>query len=72
MRQGTWACRRASARTTWTSIKKCEKSKVPADFYIKTFHHHNYPSGPKPEEIKGAYDEIPGTGARTRRKPSTS
>ena len=23
---------------------ECEKQKVPADFYIKTFHHHNYPS----------------------------
>ena len=25
-------------------VVACEKHKVPADFYIKTFHHHNYPS----------------------------
>lgn len=25
-------------------IQECEKAKVPADFYIKTLHHHNYPS----------------------------
>lgn len=41
-------------------IQACEKNGVPADFYIKTFHHHNYPSGPKPEEIKGPYAENPG------------
>lgn len=41
-------------------IKACEKHGVPADFYIKTFHHHSYPTGPKPEQIKGAYNEFPG------------
>ena len=25
-------------------VVACEKSKIAADFYIKTFHHHNYPS----------------------------
>ena len=25
-------------------VVECEKQKVPADFYIKTFHHHEYPS----------------------------
>jgi hypothetical protein len=25
-------------------VVACEKNKIPADFYIKTFHHHNYPS----------------------------
>jgi len=25
-------------------IQECEKAKVPCDFYIKTLHHHNYPS----------------------------
>jgi hypothetical protein len=40
-------------------IKLCEKHGVPADFYIKTFHHHQYPSGPKPEQIKGPYNENP-------------
>jgi hypothetical protein len=42
------------------AIVQCEKHDIPADFYIKTFHHHSYPSGPKPEELKGAYSEFPG------------
>ena len=38
----------------------CEKRKVENDFYIKTFHHHKYPTGPKPDELKRPYSEIPG------------
>ena len=41
-------------------VIECEKNKVPNDFYIKTFHHHNYPSAPKPNELKGSYNEVPG------------
>jgi hypothetical protein len=41
-------------------IVQCEKHNIPADFYIKTFHHHRYPSAPKPNELKGAYNECPG------------
>lgn len=41
-------------------VQACEKHGVPADFYIKTFHHHNYPTGPRPDEIKGPYAEYPG------------
>lgn len=41
-------------------IEECEKRKVGADFYIKTFHHHNYPSAPKPEQLAGPYNEVPG------------
>jgi hypothetical protein len=41
-------------------IVQCEKHNIPADFYIKTFHHHRYPSAPKPNELKGAYNEVPG------------
>jgi hypothetical protein len=41
-------------------IKACEQHGVKADFYIKTFHHHSYPTAPKPDEIKGAYNEFPG------------
>lgn len=41
-------------------VKACEQHGVEADFYIKTFHHHRYPTGPKPEELKGAYNEFPG------------
>ena len=25
-------------------VQECEKNKIPADFYIRTFHHHNYNS----------------------------
>ncbi len=42
------------------AIVECEKQGVEADFYIKTLHHHNYPTGPKAEEIKNPYSEIPG------------
>lgn len=41
-------------------IKACEKEGVNADFYIKTFHHHNYETGPKPEQITKPYNEFPG------------
>ena len=41
-------------------VKACEKQGIKADFYIKTFHSHNYPTAPKPEEIKGPYNEFPG------------
>ncbi len=41
-------------------VKACEEHGVKADFYIKTFHHHSYPTAPKPDEIKGAYNEFPG------------
>lgn len=41
-------------------VQFCEKSKLEPDFYLKTFHHHNYPTAPKPEQIKGPYAEIPG------------
>ena len=42
------------------AIVACEKNDVGADFYIKTFHHHKYPSAPKPHELKGPYNEVPG------------
>jgi hypothetical protein len=41
-------------------VKACEEHKIPNDFYIKTFHHHNYATAPKPHEIKNPYQEIPG------------
>jgi hypothetical protein len=41
-------------------VRFCEDNNVPTDFYIKTFHHHNYPTSPKPEEISGPHSEIPG------------
>jgi hypothetical protein len=41
-------------------VKACEKEGIPADFYIKTFHSHSYPTAPRPDEIKGPYQEYPG------------
>jgi hypothetical protein len=41
-------------------VVECEKHDIPNDFYIKTFHHHNYPTGPKTGEIDRPYQEIPG------------
>ena len=41
-------------------VEECEKQQVPADFYIKTFHHHRYPSAPRSDEIKGPHAENPG------------
>ncbi len=41
-------------------VKACEQHGVKADFYIKTFHSHSYPTGPKPEQIKGPLNEFPG------------
>jgi hypothetical protein len=41
-------------------VEQCEKQKVPADFYIKTFHHHDYPSAPKPDQLKRPCSEVPG------------
>jgi hypothetical protein len=41
-------------------VMECEKNKIPADFYIKTFHHHKYPSAPKPDQVKAPYNEVPG------------
>jgi hypothetical protein len=41
-------------------IEYCEKNKVDADFYVKTFHHHNYPTAPNAGQLKGAISEVPG------------
>ena len=41
-------------------VRASESGGVDPDFYIKTFHHHDYQTGPRPEEIDGAYKEIPG------------
>ena len=41
-------------------IKECEKNQVDADFYIKTLHHHNYPTAPKPNELTEVVSEVPG------------
>jgi len=41
-------------------VRYCEAKAVPADFYVKTFHHHKYPTAPKADEITGPHSEIPG------------
>ncbi|MGI6139114.1 MAG: hypothetical protein GX117_03705 [Candidatus Hydrogenedentes bacterium] len=41
-------------------IECCEEHGVPADFYIKTFHHHNYPSAPRPDQLSAVHTEVPG------------
>lgn len=41
-------------------IKECEKNNIDADFYIKTFHHHNYKSAPRPDELTTVTAEVPG------------
>ncbi|HOX38206.1 MAG TPA: hypothetical protein PL033_09475 [Candidatus Brocadiia bacterium] len=41
-------------------VTECEKNKVDNDFYIKTFHHHHYPSAPRPDQVVNPYNEVPG------------
>lgn len=41
-------------------VKECERNNIDADFYIKTFHHHNYKSGPRPDELTRVTAEVPG------------
>jgi hypothetical protein len=41
-------------------IKACEQNNIDADFYIKTFHHHNYKSAPRPDELTTVTAEVPG------------
>jgi len=41
-------------------IMECEENQINADFYIKTFHHHNYPTAPKPNELTTVIAEVPG------------
>jgi len=41
-------------------VIQCEQAQVKPDFYIKTLHHHDYPTAPRPDEIKGATAEVPG------------
>lgn len=41
-------------------VDACEKAGIPNDFYIKTFHHLEYPTAPKPEDMKQPCAELPG------------
>ena len=41
-------------------VRFCEVRKVGADFYVKTFHHHQYPTAPQPAQATAVTSEIPG------------
>ncbi len=41
-------------------VRQCEANKVRCDFYIKTLHHHKYPTAPKAGEAGDNISEIPG------------
>ncbi|MHC4562757.1 MAG: hypothetical protein ACYS8X_08315 [Planctomycetota bacterium] len=43
-------------------VKAAEANGLNADFYVKTFHHHDYPSGPQvpPDQLEHATDEYIG------------
>lgn len=41
-------------------VKICLREKIIPDFFIKTFHHHNYPTAPRKEQLTEPYSEIPG------------
>jgi hypothetical protein len=41
-------------------VQECEKNKLPVDFYIKTLHHHHYPTAPKAGTTGNITSEVPG------------
>ena len=41
------------------TVQACAAAKMPVDYWVKTFHHLNYPTAPRPDEIKGPYEEVP-------------
>jgi hypothetical protein len=42
------------------TVTECERLKVGAQFYMKTLHHHDYKTGPRPGEAQDDYKEFPG------------
>jgi hypothetical protein len=42
------------------AVQEAEKNQWPVDFYIKTLHHHRYPSAPRAEEATRMTSEVPG------------
>lgn len=49
-------------------VMQCEENHIDADFYLKTFHHHSYPTAPKPDELTAPYNEFPGYWCRNPRE----
>ena len=45
---------------TLAGVTACEKAAIESDFYVKTLHHHDYPTAPKPGEAADDWREIPG------------
>ena len=41
-------------------IKAVEEAGFDPDFYVKTHHHHDYPTAPTPDQCVEAYTEVPG------------
>jgi hypothetical protein len=41
-------------------LTECERRSWPVDYYMKTFHHLNYPSAPRPEQRERSHSENPG------------
>jgi hypothetical protein len=41
-------------------VQEVEKRQLPVAFYIKTLHHHHYPSAPRAGENHGVTSEVPG------------
>lgn len=42
------------------TILECERVDAGAEFYLKTLHHHNYRTGPKPGQAADDFQEFPG------------
>jgi hypothetical protein len=42
------------------TVQTAEKSQLPVDFYVKTLHHHRYPSAPRSGEAIRMTSEVPG------------
>ena len=52
-------------------VQAIEKAQWPVDFYIKTLHHHHYPSAPRAGEASRSRPNCPATGARIPRRSWT-
>jgi hypothetical protein len=42
------------------TVQEAEKNQLPVDFYVKTLHHHRYPSAPRSGEAIRMTSEVPG------------
>jgi hypothetical protein len=42
------------------TVTEAEKAGLAPDFYVKTLHHHNYPTAPKPGQAADDFREFPG------------